>query len=65
MSTALNTMSAVVLEDWIRGCNLWDPTAHQASVIMKIIVVMFGGLTVALVFVAEKLGMVLQVGKIM
>jgi len=55
-------MSAVFLEDWIRGCNIWNPTEHQASWTMKIFVVVMGVLTVALVSVVEKLGMVVQVG---
>jgi len=64
MSTALNTMSAVFVEDWIRGCNLANPTENQASWIMKAVVVVMGVFTVALIYVIGKLGMVFQVGHI-
>jgi len=54
-------MSGIFLEDWIRGMNLWNPSEHQASIVMKTFVVFTGIIIVALVAVVEKLGMVVQV----
>jgi len=62
MSAGLNAVSAVFVQDWIRGWNLSSLTENQASWTMKIVVIIMGVLTVALVFVVENLGMVFQVG---
>lgn len=60
LSTGLNSMSAVVLEDFIKPC-VHDKLSNRATnIIMKSVVLFFGALCVALVFVVEKLGAVLQ-----
>ncbi|XP_034257024.1 sodium-coupled monocarboxylate transporter 1-like [Thrips palmi] len=65
MSTALNSMSAVVLEDWVRGYGGYEPNERSAAWIMRGVVVVFGVITVALVFVVENLGMILQMASSM
>ncbi|XP_077301640.1 sodium-coupled monocarboxylate transporter 1-like [Arctopsyche grandis] len=60
LSTSLNSMSAVVLEDFYKpffGHNLTD---KQANILMKTVVLFMGALSLALVFVVEKMGTVLQ-----
>ncbi|XP_050302091.1 sodium-coupled monocarboxylate transporter 1-like [Anthonomus grandis grandis] len=60
MSTGLNSMTGVIFEDLIKP-HLREPlTESQASLLMKIIVVIIGFVCVALVFVVEKLGTLIQ-----
>ncbi|XP_063548817.1 sodium-coupled monocarboxylate transporter 1-like isoform X1 [Cydia strobilella] len=59
LSTGLNSMSAVVLEDF------WKPFFRQPShketqILMRAVVVVIGCICVGLVFIVEKLGSVLQ-----
>ncbi|KPJ11709.1 Sodium-coupled monocarboxylate transporter 1 [Papilio machaon] len=59
LSTGLNSMSAVVLEDF------WKPffrplTDKETQVLVRTVVVVLGAICVGLVFVVEKLGSVLQ-----
>ncbi|XP_028155857.1 sodium-coupled monocarboxylate transporter 1-like isoform X1 [Ostrinia furnacalis] len=59
LSTGLNSMAAVVLEDF------WKPffkklTHKQTQVMIRAVVVILGAVCVGLVFVVEKLGSVLQ-----
>ncbi|KAJ1521989.1 hypothetical protein ONE63_002312 [Megalurothrips usitatus] len=60
MSCALNAMAAVVLEDWVRGYGGYEPSERHASWIMRGVVVVFGLIALALVFVVQHLGMVVQ-----
>ncbi|XP_055903273.1 sodium-coupled monocarboxylate transporter 1 [Eupeodes corollae] len=60
LSTGLNSMSAVVLEDFFKSFCKKPLTERQTAFIMRGVVVVFGALCVALVFVVEKLGTVLQ-----
>lgn len=60
LSTGLNSMSAVVLEDFFKSFCKKPLTERQTAFIMRGVVVVFGVLCVALVFVVEKLGTVLQ-----
>ncbi|KAG4074821.1 hypothetical protein HA402_014375 [Bradysia odoriphaga] len=60
LSTCLNAMAAVVLEDFYKPF-AWKPlTERQTSVLMKGVVFMVGIASTALVFVVAKLGTVLQ-----
>ena len=61
MSTGLNSMSAVILEDWVRGYGGYELSERHAAWLMRGVVVVLGCITVALVFVVEHLGMVMQV----
>ncbi|CAH0724686.1 unnamed protein product, partial [Brenthis ino] len=59
LSTGLNSMAAVVLEDF------WKPflrklSQKQTQILVRLVVVVLGCICVALVFVVEKLGSVLQ-----
>ncbi|XP_046965119.1 sodium-coupled monocarboxylate transporter 1-like [Vanessa cardui] len=59
LSTGLNSMAAVVLEDF------WKPFFHklsqkQTQILVRSVVVILGCICVGLVFVVEKLGSVLQ-----
>ncbi|KAK3927999.1 Sodium-coupled monocarboxylate transporter 2 [Frankliniella fusca] len=60
MSTSLNSLSAVVLEDWVRGYWGYEPDERHSAWIMRGVVVTGGVITVGLVFIVEKLGMVMQ-----
>jgi Na+/proline symporter len=61
MSTGLNSMSGVLYEDFIRpGLNI-KVSESKANVMMKLLCVAMGIFCVAMVFVVENLGGVLQV----
>lgn len=60
LSTGLNSMSAVVLEDFVKTFVKKPLTERQTGYIMRFVVVIFGAICVGLVFVVEKLGAVLQ-----
>ncbi|XP_067005476.2 sodium-coupled monocarboxylate transporter 1 [Anabrus simplex] len=60
MSTALNSMSAVVLEDFFKTFRKTPLTERQTNIVMKSVVVIVGSVCVGLVFVVEKMGSVLQ-----
>ena len=60
LSTGLNSMAAVVVEDFWRPMTSKPLSEHHVHVVMQVVVVLFGALCVALVFVVEKLGVVLQ-----
>lgn len=60
LSTGLNSMSAVVLEDFFKGFSNRPLSDRQTAFIMRGVVVVFGAICVGLVFVVEKLGAVLQ-----
>jgi len=61
MSTGLNSMAAVVLEDFYKTWFTHHPSPRQTNIVMKTVVVVMGAICVGLVFVVEKLGTVLQV----
>lgn len=60
LSTALNSMSAVVLEDFAKNIVKKPLTERQTHYIMRGVVAVFGTICVCLVFLVEKLGTVLQ-----
>ncbi|XP_035777396.1 sodium-coupled monocarboxylate transporter 1-like [Anopheles albimanus] len=60
LSTGLNSMSAVVLEDFFKPFSNRPLTEKQTSIIMRAVVAVFGAICVGLVFVVEKMGSVLQ-----
>lgn len=60
LSTGLNSMSAVVLEDFFKSFCKEPLTDRQTALIMRGVVVVFGAICVGLVFVVEQLGTVLQ-----
>ena len=55
VSSAINSLAAVTLEDYIRPCfnNISD---DKVSILVKILAVLFGGICVALAFLADLLG---------
>lgn len=63
MSTGLNSMAAVVLEDFYK--TLFDTKLSEKNsyILMKTTVILLGIICVGLVFIVEKLGAVLQVQK--
>lgn len=60
LSTCLNSMSAVVLEDFVKPHVQKPLTNNQINFVMKSVVVVIGVISVALVFVVERMGTVLQ-----
>uniref|UniRef100_A0A182K1U7 Sodium/solute symporter n=1 Tax=Anopheles christyi TaxID=43041 RepID=A0A182K1U7_9DIPT len=60
LSTGLNSMSAVVLEDFFKPFSNRPLSEKQTSIIMRAVVAIFGAICVVLVLVVEKLGSVLQ-----
>lgn len=60
MSTGLNSMTGVIFEDLVKPRMKKPLTESQASLLMKIIVVIIGSICVALVFVVEKMGALIQ-----
>ncbi|XP_030381689.1 sodium-coupled monocarboxylate transporter 1 [Scaptodrosophila lebanonensis] len=60
LSTGLNSLSAVVLEDFVKTFRSAPLTEKQTSFVMRSVVVVFGALCVTLVLAVEKLGSVLQ-----
>ena len=61
LSTGLNAMSAVVLEDFVKAFFPHKKLSNRTTnIIMKSVVVILGALCVGLVFVVEKLGTILQ-----
>lgn len=61
LSTGLNSMAAVVLEDFIKPYFPKKLGNRATDILLKAVVVLFGGLCIGLVFAVEKLGTVLQV----
>jgi Na+/proline symporter len=61
MSTGLNSMAAVVLEDFYKTWFTHKLSPRQTDILMKMVVVVVGSVCVGLVFVVERLGAVLQV----
>lgn len=60
LSTGLNSMSAVMLEDFFKPFSNRPLTMLQTKVIMRAVVAVFGALCVLLVYLVEKMGAVLQ-----
>jgi Na+/proline symporter len=60
LSTGLNSLSAVMLEDFFKPFSKTPLTERQTKYIMRGVVVVFGAICVALVFVVEQLGSVLM-----
>lgn len=60
LSTGLNSMSAVVLEDFFKTLINRPLTERQTNYIMRGVVAVFGAICVGLVLVVERLGSVLQ-----
>jgi Na+/proline symporter len=63
MSSNLNSLGATLFEDFIRPCmrnKIADKTANR---IVQSIVVIVGCICIAIVFIVDKLGAILQVSK--
>ncbi|CAL8148090.1 unnamed protein product [Orchesella dallaii] len=60
VSSGLNSLAAITLEDFIRGVFYPDITDERATTVSKLLAVAFGLISFGLVFVAEQLGGVLQ-----
>lgn len=60
LSTGLNSMSAVMLEDFFKPYSRKPLSVRQTKFVMRGVVAVFGAICVILVFVVEKLGAVLQ-----
>ncbi|XP_059468278.1 sodium-coupled monocarboxylate transporter 2-like [Neocloeon triangulifer] len=64
MSTNLNSLSGVILQDFIKPCLRGRQMSEKAaSTTMKVIVVVVGTFCTALVFVVDKLGAIIQLSR--
>ena len=61
MATALNSLTAVTVKDFINGALRWELPEEQGAKIGKWISFAFGLLSFGLVFLVEQMGSVLQV----
>jgi Na+/proline symporter len=61
MSTGLNSITGVVYEDFVKPMSKKPWSEAKASILMKVVVVVVGIICVALVFLVEHMGAVLQV----
>lgn len=61
LSTGLNSMAAVALEDFYKTFINDNPSNRESNILMKSVVVVTGVICVCLVHFVEKLGSVLQV----
>lgn len=61
MSTGLNSMSAVVLEDFYKPYIESRPSEARSNLLIRSVVVIVGVICVFCVYIVEKLGSVLQV----
>lgn len=60
LSTGLNSLTAVILEDFWKPMMSRPMSERQIAIVMRLIVVVFGLYCIGMVFVVEKLGSVLQ-----
>jgi Na+/proline symporter len=60
LSTCLNSMSAVVLEDFVKPFVKKPLTQRQVNWVMRSVVVVIGVVCVCMVYIVEKMGTVLQ-----
>ncbi|XP_075145582.1 kin of rumpel isoform X4 [Haematobia irritans] len=60
LSTYLNSLAAIVLEDFIRPFCKKDISERTTGLVMRSVVVICGLSSIGLVYIVEKLGMVLQ-----
>lgn len=60
LSSALNSMSAIILEDFVKSFLRRRPSMQLSNLIMKMTVVIFGVAAVTMVYIVERLGSVLQ-----
>lgn len=56
LSTGLNSLSAVILEDYVKPLRKHQLSEKQTAIIMRLSVLLLGALCVILVFVIEQLG---------
>jgi sodium-coupled monocarboxylate transporter 8/12 len=61
MSTGLNSMSAVVLEDFYKPYINAEPSERHSNLLVRGVTVVVGVICVLMVNIVEKLGVVLQV----
>ena len=60
MSTGLHSLTGVIFEDFIRPMVKQPISESRASTVMKIVAAVLGAVCVALVFVVERVGAMLQ-----
>ncbi|KAB0797463.1 hypothetical protein PPYR_08456 [Photinus pyralis] len=59
LSVVLNATSAVVLEDFVKGCLRISITEKNATHLVKIVILVLGAMSMGFVFVVERMGGVL------
>ncbi|XP_037950756.1 sodium-coupled monocarboxylate transporter 1-like [Teleopsis dalmanni] len=60
LSTSLNSIAGVVLKDFVEPFRTQPLTERQTAILLRVVVMCFGLLSLAMVSVVEKLGMVMQ-----
>ncbi|GAB0091239.1 sodium-coupled monocarboxylate transporter 2 [Sergentomyia squamirostris] len=61
LSVVLNSTSAVLLEDILKGCFKVQPNERWAAIFVKSSCIVLGGVAMSLIFVVERLGGILSV----
>lgn len=61
LSTGLNSMAAVVLEDFYKTCFNNPLSKLHTQILMRATVVIFGAICLAMVFIMDKLGSIVQI----
>ncbi|XP_055713749.1 sodium-coupled monocarboxylate transporter 1 isoform X2 [Phlebotomus papatasi] len=61
LSVVLNSTSAVLLEDILKGCFKVQPNERWAAIFVKSSIILLGCVAMALIFVVERLGGILSV----
>lgn len=61
MSAGLNTLAGTFYEDFVTLCLPKNVSDATASIVMKIVVVIFGCVCITMVYLVEKLGPIMQV----
>ncbi|KAF5308799.1 hypothetical protein FQR65_LT06032 [Abscondita terminalis] len=61
LSVVLNSTSAVVLEDFVKGCLRMRITEKTATILVKIVILVLGALSMGFLFIVERMGGILAV----
>jgi Na+/proline symporter len=64
VSSGLNSLAAITLEDFVRPFMFKSMSERRATLVSRLLTFMYGLISFGLVFVAEQLGDILQVSRL-